>query len=190
MPTLYSAMPPEEAKPSPFQVDVKHYSGKEGVNLTLWISEVEMAMRSDLISHKNQHVSLTISKLDVRARERVMTWNTSVDSAFHTWDLINVDLMRVFSPPNQSYRVRSRFLSTRQGRKELTDYVQELRTLMAAMQSDPLPETIYVTVFMEGLLTGVARTEVFRVHPSTFEEAVSIAQNYEHNFKSARLGWN
>ena len=47
-----------------------------------------------------------------------------------------------------------------------------------------------MTVFMEGLLTGVARTEVFRVHPSTFEEAVSIAQNAEHNFKSARLGWN
>ena len=58
------------------------------------------------------------------------------------------------------------------------------------MQSDPLPETVYVTVFMEGLRTGVARTEVFRVHPSTFEEAVSIAQNAENNFKSARLGWN
>ena len=61
---------------------------------------------------------------------------------------------------------------------------------MAAMQSDPLPETVYVIVFMEDLRTGVARTEIFRVHPSTFEEAVSISQNAEHNFKSARLGWN
>ena len=84
----------------------------------------------------------------------------------------------------------SRFLSTRQGKNELMDYVQELRTLMAAMQSDPLPETVYVTVFMDGLRTGAARTEFFRVHPSPFEEAVSIAQNAEHNFKSARLGWN
>ena len=32
--------------------------------------------------------------------------------------------------------------------------------------------------------------EVFRVHPSTFEEAIRIALNAEHNFKSARLGWN
>ena len=74
-----------------------------------------------------------------------------------------------FSPPNQAYRVLSRFLSTLQGKNELTDYVEELRTLMATMQSDPLPETVHVTVFMEGLRTGVARTEVFRVHPSTLK---------------------
>uniref|UniRef100_M4C3W2 Uncharacterized protein n=1 Tax=Hyaloperonospora arabidopsidis (strain Emoy2) TaxID=559515 RepID=M4C3W2_HYAAE len=58
------------------------------------------------------------------------------------------------------------------------------------MQSNPLPEAVHVTIFMEGLRTGVARTEVFRVHPSTFEEAVRIALIAEHNFKSARLGWN
>uniref|UniRef100_M4BYD3 Uncharacterized protein n=1 Tax=Hyaloperonospora arabidopsidis (strain Emoy2) TaxID=559515 RepID=M4BYD3_HYAAE len=61
---------------------------------------------------------------------------------------------------------------------------------MADMQSDPLPEAVHVTIFMEGLRTGVARTEVFWVHPSTFEEAVRISFNGEHNFKSARLGWN
>ena len=60
-------------------------------------------------------------------------------------------------------------------KNEVTDYVQELRTLMDAMQSDRLPETVYVTVFMEGLRTGLARTEVFRVHPYTFEEAVRVA---------------
>uniref|UniRef100_M4BTX0 Uncharacterized protein n=1 Tax=Hyaloperonospora arabidopsidis (strain Emoy2) TaxID=559515 RepID=M4BTX0_HYAAE len=58
------------------------------------------------------------------------------------------------------------------------------------MQSDPLPEEVHVTIFMEGLRTGIARAEVFRVHPSTFEEAVRIALDAEHNFKSARLGWN
>ena len=41
---------------------------------------------------------------------------------------------------------------------------------------------------MEGLRTGVARTEVFRVHPSTFEEAVDIALNAEFNLKPARYG--
>ena len=41
---------------------------------------------------------------------------------------------------------------------------------------------------MEGLHPGVARTEVFRVHPSTFEKAVGIALNAEFNFKAARYG--
>ena len=46
--------------------------------------------------------------------------------------------------------------------------------------------TVRVTVFMECLRTGVAQTEVFRVHPSTFEAAVDIALNAEFNFKAAR----
>ncbi|CAI5739863.1 unnamed protein product [Peronospora farinosa] len=53
---------------------------------------------------------------------------------------------------------------------------------------DPLAEEVRVTVFMEGLRTGVARTEVFRVQPSTFKEEVSIAFNAEFNFKSSRYG--
>ena len=41
---------------------------------------------------------------------------------------------------------------------------------------------------MEGLRTGAARTEVFRVRPSTFDEDVGIAINVEFNFKAARYG--
>ena len=99
-------------------------------------------------------------------------------------------LSRIFAPPTQAYRVRSRFLSTRQGKNELTDYVQEIRTLIAAMQLDSLPEVVCVTVFMEGLRTGVARTDVFRVHQSIFDEAVNVALYAEFKFKAARFGWN
>ena len=68
------------------------------------------------------------------------------------------------------------------------DYVQELRTLLAAMQLDTLPEEVLVTIFMEGLRTRVARTEMFRVHPSTFEEAVDIELIAKFNFKATRYG--
>ena len=71
--------------------------------------------------------------------------------------------------------MRSHFLSSRQDKKESSDYVQELRTLLADMHLEPLPEAIQVTIFMDDLRTGVARTEIFRVHPLTFEKTVAIA---------------
>ncbi|KAG4038654.1 hypothetical protein PC123_g25783 [Phytophthora cactorum] len=69
------------------------------------------------------------------------------------------------------------------------DYVQELRTLIAGTAADPLPEAVTLTVFMEGLRTSAARTEVFCVHPSSFEEAVRVTLKAEHHFRSARPGW-
>uniref|UniRef100_M4B5R9 Retrotransposon gag domain-containing protein n=1 Tax=Hyaloperonospora arabidopsidis (strain Emoy2) TaxID=559515 RepID=M4B5R9_HYAAE len=71
-----------------------------------------MAMRSGLVKLDHQQVSLAISKLDGRAREWALTCSTSVDLAFPTWDSLKSQLVQVFSPPNQAYRVRSRFLST------------------------------------------------------------------------------
>ena len=70
-------------------------------------------------------------------------------------------------------------------KKELSDYVQELGTLLAAIQLDPPQEEIRVTSFMEGFCTGVTRTEVFCVHPSTFEEAVDMTLDAEFTFKAA-----
>ncbi|KAG3116100.1 hypothetical protein PI124_g23337 [Phytophthora idaei] len=62
----------------------------------------------------------------------------------------------MFEPLNQAYRVRSKFLATRQGKNELVDFVQELRALIAGMAADPLPEAATGTMFMEELRTSAA----------------------------------
>ena len=84
--------------------------------------------------------------------------------------------------------MRSRFLASRQERQELSDYVQKLRTLLAAMQLNPLAEEVKVTILMKGFRSGVAKTEAFRGHPSTFEEAVDVAVNADFNGKADRYG--
>ncbi|KAJ8561736.1 hypothetical protein ON010_g7944 [Phytophthora cinnamomi] len=171
-------------------LSVKTFEGLEGENLLLWIREVEMAMGCALLKSQHQRVALAIPKLSGRAREWALTSGSSVDQAFPTWDEIEQQLSRVLSPPNHAYRVRSKFLTTRQGKKDLAGYVQELRALIAGMVAQPLPESVTVTVFMDGLRTGVVRTEVFRNHPTTFEEAMAVALNTEYNFKSARMVWS
>ena len=131
---------------------------------------------------------MAISKIGGRAREWALTCSTSVDKDFPTSGLPKKKISRVFAPPNQKYRVRSHFLSARQGKKELLDYVQELRSQIAVMQLDPLSEIVLLTIFMEGFRTGVDRTELFRMHPTSFEAAVDIALNAELNLKAAHFG--
>ncbi|POM58772.1 Gag protein [Phytophthora palmivora] len=67
-------------------------------------------------------------------------------------------------------RERSRFLACKQGKRELHEYIQEMRVLAVSLVGDPLPEHIKVTVFMDGLKVGPSRTQLFRVHANTMEE--------------------
>ncbi|KAJ0398291.1 hypothetical protein ATCC90586_007232 [Pythium insidiosum] len=78
------------------------------------------------------------------------------------------------------------FVSARQGKRELYEFVQELRQLRACMAADPLPEEVMVTVFMNGLALGEARRAVFQSEPRSLEEAMYVAQRADHYDRLAR----
>ncbi|POM59086.1 Gag protein [Phytophthora palmivora] len=76
-------------------------------------------------------------------------------------------------------------VSTASRKRELHEYIQEMRVLAASLVGNPLPEHIKVTVFMDGLKVGPSRTQLFRVHANTVEEAIQIALQEVYSHRQA-----
>lgn len=172
----------------PLHLKVDPFMGDEdGERLLLWVREVEMAMMAALLTDDRLKVAFAVSQLGGRARSWALTRAASVADAFPTWEQLKYELELTFQPPNSAYRVRSRFLACRQGKRTLADYVQELRTLSARMVADPLPEVVKVTIFMEGLNVGPARTQLFRSRVGTLEEAVRVALEEDYCHRQSRI---
>ncbi|CEG50062.1 Retrotransposon gag domain [Plasmopara halstedii] len=157
-------------RPKLLMVSFKTFEDTDGNNLLLRVIEAEMAMASAMLQTEQQRVALPISKLGGQAREWALTCGTSVEAAFSSWTEPKMQLLKVVSTANQDYRMRSHFFAVRRGKKELMDFVKELRTLIVGIAADPLPEAVTVTVFVEGLSSGMAKIEVFHVHRSSVVE--------------------
>ncbi|POM65193.1 Gag protein [Phytophthora palmivora] len=111
-----------------------------------------------------------------------------MDAALISTERLRVyeQLRAAFLPVNYKYHQRSRFLAWKQVKRELHEYIQEMRVLAASLVGNPLPEHIKVTVFMDGLMVGPFRTQLFRVHANTMEEAIQIALQEEYSHSQAR----
>lgn len=181
-----AAATPRPAQPKPLRLSVAPYEGKEGENLHFWVREVEIAMQAGLLSDEPLRVAFALSKLGGRAKTWAMTMETTSPGCFTSYTQLVEQLRAAFLPANIEYRQRSRFLACKQGRRELHEYVQEMRVLAASLVGNPLTEDVKVTVFMEGLRVGPARTQLFRAHANTLEAAIQTALQEEYSHKQAR----
>ncbi|POM65011.1 Gag protein, partial [Phytophthora palmivora] len=141
----------KSSQPKPLRLKVNSYGGKEGKNLHFWVREVEFAMDAALISTERLRVAFALSNLGGRAKTWAYTREATTPGCFTTWAQLCQQLRATFLPANYEYRQRSRFLACKQGKRELHEYVQEMRVLAAFLVGNPLPEHIKVTVFMDGL---------------------------------------
>ncbi|KAG2760423.1 hypothetical protein PC129_g20573 [Phytophthora cactorum] len=118
-----SMQPPmAEVNPShqkPLRLKVNPYEGKEGENLHFWVREVELAMDAALISTEQLRVAFTLSNLSGRAKSWVYTREATTPGCFASWAQLCEQLRAAFLPVNYEYRQRSRFLSCKQGQREL-----------------------------------------------------------------------
>ncbi|POM60117.1 Gag protein [Phytophthora palmivora] len=174
------------AQPKPLRLKVNPYEGKEGGNFHFWVREVELAMDAALISTERLRVAFALSNLGGRAKTWAYTREATTPGCFTTWTQLCEQLRAVFLLSNYEYYQRSRFLACKQGKRELHEYIQEMRVLAASLVGNPLPEHINVTVFMDGLKVGPSRTQLFRVHANTMEEAIQIALQEEYSHRQAR----
>ncbi|KAE9301015.1 hypothetical protein PF008_g22867 [Phytophthora fragariae] len=181
-----TAAVPKPVQPKPLRLKVYPFEGKEGENLHFWVREVELAMDAALVSDERLRVAFALSNLSGRAKSWAYTREATTPGCFASWSQLCEQLRAAFLPANYEYRQRSRSLACKQGRRELHEYIQEMRVLTASLVGNPLPEHIKVTVFMDGLRVGPARTQLFRVQASTMEEAIQIALQEEYSHKQAR----
>ncbi|POM75119.1 Gag protein, partial [Phytophthora palmivora] len=173
------------AQPKPLRLKVNLYEGKEREPPLLG-QRSELAMDAALISTERRYVAFALSNLSERAKAWAYTREATTPGCFTTWDQLCQQPRAAFLPPNYEYRQRSRFLACKQGKRELHEYIQEMRVLAASLVGNPLPEHIKVTVFMDGLKVGPSRTQLFRVHANTMEEAIQIALQEEYSHRQAR----
>ncbi|POM63381.1 Gag protein [Phytophthora palmivora] len=167
------------AQPKPLWHKINSYEGEEGENLHFWVREVELAMDAALISTERLRIAFALSNMGGRSKTWAYTREATTPGCFTTWAQLCQQLRAAFLPANYEYRQRSRFLACKQGKRELHEYIQE-------MQGTPYLNTSRVTVFMDGLKVGPSRTQLFRVHANTMEEAIQIALQEEYSHRQAR----
>ncbi|KAF1333614.1 Pol protein, partial [Globisporangium splendens] len=177
-------------RPRAVKIDAPKFDGADGDKLIHWLLAVERCAKAQLIDSNEQMVSYAISNLRGRASEWAFSTLLADECAFDTWDIFRARITAMYQPPNNEVLLQGRFFSLKQGKLSLERYIQEMRSLCAAITTSPLPESVKVPAFLNGLNSGPARQELYRRLPATMEDAIRIALVEQQSFRVSRPDWN
>ncbi|KAG3112487.1 hypothetical protein PI124_g9494 [Phytophthora idaei] len=99
---------------------------------------------------------------------------------------MKTDMRLAFEPPQDERVQRSAFLSLKQGRMSMLEYIQRARHLISCITTHPVDMVTQVHVFTSGMNAGYQRFYLRRKTPSTLEEAFEVALREDYSVTASQ----
>ncbi|KAG3118377.1 hypothetical protein PI125_g2947 [Phytophthora idaei] len=179
---------PTKSKTDIVKLDVSTYSGEgDGrLHLNRWFCEVDIAIEARQLSTELARTRFLLSKLTGKAKEWALGKLVADASCFPTMAAMKADLRLAFEPPQNERVQRSAFLSLKQGRMSILEYIQRVRHLISCITAYPVDMATQVHVFTSGMSAGYQRFYWTRKTPSTLEEAFAVALREDYSVTASQ----
>ncbi|CAI5714552.1 unnamed protein product [Peronospora effusa] len=138
-------------QPRPIRMDPPKFDGTTPHTIVHWLLAVEQCGMTQLIEDDTRMVSYAMSKLRGKASEWAYSALMANADAFPSWTIFKAKIRAMYHPPKNEVLLMALFFGARQAKRFLQEFVQEMRSLSASINVEPIPERIKVATLMNGL---------------------------------------
>ncbi|KAK1941598.1 hypothetical protein P3T76_006662 [Phytophthora citrophthora] len=166
------------------KLNVSSYSGDGDARLQLnrWFCEIDIVIEARQLPTEFARTQFLLSKL---TKEWALGKLVADAACFSTMESLKSDLRLAFELPQDERVQRSTFLSLKQGRMSMLEYIQRARHLVSCITTNPVDMATQVHVFISGLNAGYQRFYLTRKTPDSLEEAFETALREDYSVSAS-----